>query len=267
MRLFVIMMFCLSSIVCLGQDIEYDIKHKTYAIPDSVMRNAAGMEGVEPLRLNRDLQKDIYTAGDSLYNSSTVKPYETEIIPNRFDEPGTAYIPLWKNGGILATGQMTVLPGLMRIYSGSIGFGQQIGNLSLYAGALANKYGFFNGLYTQYGVNTSLQYSFNPSLSIVGYGTYYFGQPPLMGNGLPMPPSMIGYFGVSTFGGYVNYQFNETFGLQVGGQAVQQFGTNKYMLEPIVTPTVKVGKVRIGFPVGQIVNGMIRSQMEQRRRR
>lgn len=267
MRLIVMMLLCLSSIVCLGQNIEADLKHKTYAVPDSMIMITEGDVNMESLRLNNDIQNDISSTEDSLLNFDPARPYETVIIPHRIVEPGTAYIPLWQNGGIMAAGSRTVLPGLMQIDSGSVGLQQKIGNLTLYAGVLANKYGFYNGLHTQYGVNASTEYRFTPSLSIVGYGTYYFGQPPMMGNGLPMPPAMVGYYKVSTFGGYVNYQFNETFGLQVGGQAVQRFGTRKYMLEPIVTPTVKVGKVRIGLPVGQIVNGMIRSHIEQKRNR
>ena len=65
----------------------------------------------------------------------------------------------------------------------------------------------------------------------------------------------------------MSYQFNETFGVDVGAQAVQQFGTEKHQLEPIVTPTVKVGKVKFGLPVGQILNGIIRSQSEGHRNR
>ena len=65
----------------------------------------------------------------------------------------------------------------------------------------------------------------------------------------------------------MSYQFNETFGVDVGAQTVQQFGTNRYRVEPIVTPTVKVGKVRFGLPVGQILHGIIRSQAEQHNRR
>ena len=61
----------------------------------------------------------------------------------------------------------------------------------------------------------------------------------------------------------MSYQINETFGVDVGAQAVQQFGTNIYRVEPIVTPTVKLGKVKLGLPVGQILHGIIRSQATQ----
>ncbi len=173
--------------------------------------------------------------------------------------PGTAVIPLWKNAHFIAHGSIRDFPGLMQIHSGTIGINQNIGKLSLYAGAIANKYGYFNGLHTQYGVAGNIQYLISPKISLTAFGTYYIGKP----KGFPMHPSMIGFYGVSTFGGYMSYQFNETFGVNVGAQTVQQFGTNRYYVEPIVTPTVKVGRVRVGLPVGQILNGIIRSKIEQ----
>lgn len=69
-----------------------------------------------------------------------------------------------------------------------------------------------------------------------------------------MPPSMMGYYGRSTYGGYLDYRFNEHWGGQAGVQTVQQVGTGKYEAEPIVTPYYKINKkVAIGLPVGQIL--------------
>lgn len=165
-----------------------------------------------------------------------------------------------ENAQFVATGDIRDRPGLMQMHSGTIGINQNMGNFSLYMGAVANKYGYFNGLNTQYGVSGNLKYQISPKLSFTGFGTYYFGHP----NGFPLLPAMIGYYGVSNFGGYMSYQFNETFGVDVGARTVQQFGTNRYRIEPIVTPTIKVGKVKFGIPVGQILYDVIRSQVEQR---
>ncbi len=75
-----------------------------------------------------------------------------------------------------------------------------------------------------------------------------------MANGMPMPPSMMGYYGRSTYGGYLDYRINEHWGVQTGVQTVQQVGTGKYEAEPIVTPYYKINKkVAIGLPVGQIL--------------
>ena len=68
---------------------------------------------------------------------------------------------------------------------------------------------------------------------------------------------MMGFYNVSRFGGYVDYGFSEHFGVDIGAQGVQQIGSTRYELEPIVTPYLKMGhgksKVKIGLPVGQIL--------------
>ncbi len=259
MRQVFLLIILLSPIVCFGQVIENDISVKTYAVPDSVNTSPTNYKVSDPISnasnnpsLNQ-LPKPI-SEFDSLMYLAPINSANTYV------PPGSAIIPLWKNAQFVATGNIRDYPGLMQIHSGTIGINQNIGNLSLYAGAIANKYGYFNGLTTQYGVSGNIQYQFNPKLSFTAFGTYYFGKP----NGFPMIPAMVGYYGVSSFGGYMSYQFNNTFGVDVGAQTVQQFGTNRYQIEPIVTPTVKLGKVKIGLPVGQILHGIIRSQAEQR---
>lgn len=259
MRQMILLMILLSSLICFGQVIENDISVKNYAIPDSVNKNPTNYKVSDPSAnvsnnpsLNQ-LTKPI-SEFDSLMYLAPINSANTYV------PPGSAIIPLWKNAQFVATGDIRDYPGLMQIHSGTIGINQSIGNFSLNMGAIANKYGYFNGLQTQYGVYANLQYQFIPQLSFSGFGSYYFGKP----NGFPLLPSMIGYYRTSTFGGYMSYQFNRTFGIDVGAQAVQQFGANKYYVEPIVTPTVKLGKVKIGLPVGQILNGIIRSEAEKR---
>lgn len=85
------------------------------------------------------------------------------------------------------------------------GIYQSVGNFRFHAGGMVNKYGYINGLHTQYGLNGSISYQFTPRLSATIFSEYYFGQPPRMANGMPMPPAMIGYYGRSTFGGYFDF--------------------------------------------------------------
>ena len=262
MRQLILLIAVLYPIMSFGQDIENDITVKSYAVPDSVSKNPANFSVSDSLSsakgYSHDLPLDMPTS-----NFELPTPIKTIASDRNTVLPGMAVIPLWRNSQFIATGDIQVMPGLMQIHSGTIGINQNIGNLSLYMGAVANKYGYFNGLHSQYGVSGNLQYHISPRLSFTAFGTYYFGRP----NGFPLLPAMIGYYRTSTFGGYMSYQFNETFGVDVGAQTVQQFGTNRYRVEPIVTPTVKVGKVKIGLPVGQILHGIIRSQAEQHHRR
>lgn len=195
------------------------------------------------------------------------KPYKSATlqIPSLLFMPGQSNLYSWGNGSIMATGAEMDMPGLMHIDNGTIGISQSYENTSIYLGAEANKYGFYHGIHTQYGITGNLSYYFSPHISFTAYGTYYFGVPPTLNGGLPMSPGMLGYYRCSTFGGYINYRINERSGILVGGQAVQQIGTNRYQFEPVVTPYFKVGKVVIGLPVGQILNGIIREQTERRR--
>lgn len=263
MRQVLLLIFILSQITCFGQEIENDINAKTYVVPDSVSKNASYFNVSDSLSASNGHYSNIIIE-KPLPKFEVPTPFESINSSKNMVPPGMAIIPLWKNAQFIATGNIRDMPGLMQIHSGTIGINQNIGKVSLYMGAVANKYGYFNGLHTQYGVSGNLRYQFSPNLSFTGFGTYYFGRTPLMANGMSMPPSMIGFYGASTFGGYMSYQFNETFGVDVGAQTVQQFGTNRYRVEPIVTPTVKIGKVKFGLPVGQILYDVIRSQAEQR---
>lgn len=153
-------------------------------------------------------------------------------------------------------------PGLMMKNTGSLGI--SIGNdkLNLYVGGIVNKYGFYGGLLNQLGVTGRFTYQFSSPWTFTAFAYYYGRNPmPVMPDGSPMPPSMLGYYDVSRFGGYINYSPSEHFGIQVGGQVVERMGDrNHYEVEPIATPYIKVGrgkkKIGIGLPVGQILNGI-----------
>ncbi len=184
---------------------------------------------------------------------SMALPFDLNFTDLSFT-PGQANLFNWNKGEILATGETRLFPGLMKIDSGAIEINQSIGNLTFNFGGMVNKYGYFNGLHTQYGLNGSITYQYNPRLTATVFGDYYFGQPPRMANGLPMPPAMIGFYGRSKLGGYLDFRINERWGVQTGVQTVQQFGTNRFKAEPIVTPYYKINKkVAIGLPFGQIL--------------
>ncbi|MDE5728197.1 MAG: hypothetical protein K2H94_08775 [Duncaniella sp.] len=155
----------------------------------------------------------------------------------------------------------SIIPGQASLYSWS-------GGAIVASGGIANRYGYPFGVHTQYGINGAITYQLSHKVSLTAFGTYYFGQPPAMCGGLPMPPAMIGYYGASKFGGYVDYSGGEHIGVMVGGQAVQQVGTKRYELEPIVTPYIKIGegkkKVIIGLPVGQVIYGIMKNNLNRR---
>lgn len=154
-------------------------------------------------------------------------------------------------------------PGLMNKNSGYLGVSLRNDKMTFYVGGIVNKYGFYGGLLRQLGVNGRFTCSLSSSWSFTAFA-YYYGRNhmPIMPDGSPMPPSMLGYYEVSRFGGYINYRPSEHFGIQVGAQVVERMGRrNHYEVEPIATPYINIGrgkkKIGIGLPVGQILNGLL----------
>lgn len=211
--------------------------------PDSISR----------VKITETYHYEYATALHPLFSYTLARPLDLHLPIFPFT-PGVSSLFQWKSGAIVASGSTRSFPGLMQIESGELSIYQSAGNFRFHAGGMVNKYGYFNGLHTQYGLNGGISYQFTPRLSATLFGEYYFGQPLLMANGMPMPPTIIGYYGRSTFGGYFNFQINERWGVQTGVQTVQQVGTNRYKAEPIVTPYYRISKkVAIGLPVGQIL--------------
>lgn len=221
---------------------------------DSVRVEAAGMSyGTTEIFSTGEYNRVYNPVGGAFTPYGLAYPYSLHIHYSHFN-PGRASLFNWNGGEVVATGGSRTFPGLMQIDNGALGIYQSVGNFTFHAGGMVNKYGYFNGVHTQYGLNGSIKYQFSPYLSATVFGDYYYGQPPRMGNGMPLPASIIGYYGQSRYGGYIDCQINEHWGVQAGVQTVQQVGTNNYKAEPIVTPYYKISKkVAIGLPVGQIM--------------
>lgn len=216
---------------------------------------------------------------DGVYRRDYLYPYPSA---NVFYSPSFLYLPrnvvtfsacrqafafpgmIYGNDNMLISGDVdvAVYPGMMNKATGALGASIRNGNVRFYAGGIINKYSFYGGLIRQLGVQGSLTYQISAPLSFTAFASYYGRNAmPVMPCGSPMPPSMLGYYDVSRFGGYVNYKVSEHFGILVGGQAVERHGPrNYYEVEPIATPYVNIGrgkkKVGIGLPVGQIIYGL-----------
>lgn len=219
-----------------------------------------------------DLQNTVSLINEPLFADSISSPlllqpggYYANFVLMPSDAPNPLH---WGDFNVTGLLEQSYYPGLMDVSSGSLGLQYSHGRFSAYAGGVVNKYGFYRGLYTQKGITANLTYMFAPRWSATLFGTYYRGNGLRMANGMPMSPAMLGFYNVSRFGGYVDYRISEHFGVQAGAQMVQQIGPRtQYEFQPIVTPYFKVGKIAIGLPVGQIMHGIIKDQMERRDRR
>lgn len=219
-----------------------------------------------------DTQNSISFINDTLFAASISSSirlqsggYYADFILIPSNAPNPLYWGDFKVTGFL---EKTPYPGLMDIASGSLGLQYSHDRISAYAGGVVNKYAFYQGMYTQKGVTANVSYMFSHRWSATLFGTYYWGNGPRMANGAPMSPAMLGFYNVGRFGGYVDYQISDHLGIQAGAQMVQQIGPHiHYGLQPIVTPYFKVGKVAVGIPVGQILHGVIKDQIERHNHR
>lgn len=101
---------------------------------------------------------------DSVLNNP-VRYNENPIVPNSYLTPDQSGLFSWNNGGIFFSGRSVTYPGLMAVDNGTLGLYQSFGNLNFSLVVAANKYGWYQGQSTQYGLNGNLNYHFTPKLS------------------------------------------------------------------------------------------------------
>lgn len=255
-RLLFYMFMSLGYLFGFGQDLK-DTLNVSTVNPDSIYLRLLLLSPEVRSNIENHVPGHMVNLSDSVLNNP-VRYNGKPIVPNSYFTPERAGLFSWNNGGIFISGRTVAYPGLMTVDNGALGLYQSFGNLNFSLSATANKYGWYQGLSTQYGLNGNLNYHFTPKLSATFYAIYYLSKPPFMANGMPMPPSMLGYYGYTRFGGYVDYKVNERIGVQFGGQIVKRTYSNRYEAEPIATPYITVGrkkKIGIGLPVGQILQG------------
>lgn len=208
-------------------------------------------------KLDYKLVQPLHTSLPPLLN--TTERYLEQIFT-----PGSAVIAVWQEGAFTVAGHINNMPGLMGIASGHLGITQRFGNLTLYVGGAANKYGFFGGLHTQYGIEANAHYHLSPRWSVNARGWYYPSTSlPTISKGLIVPMSIIGYIQPTQFRLAANYQVNSWLDVETGAKLERLYGSNQFETSPVVTPYFSFGsgnhKVRIGIPVGEIMYKLLRN--------
>lgn len=255
--------FCIVCLpfICGAQIKQIDSMSFEYESKQDTIKESNSFTGTDNINKKANLPWRYYPETDLAFNYKISRP-SVSIAQILSVMSGQSTVFSWTNGEALTTGSTAVYPGLMKVQCGSIGISQKGGDFMFYAGGIVNKYGYFQGLHTQYGIHGSLTYQVSPKVSLKAFGTYFFGKQPAIGRGLPMPPAMTGYYDVSKYGAYVNYDAGDRFGIFVGGQAERQIGTNRYEAQPIVTPYLKIGNGKSPFaiplPIGQILYGILK---------
>lgn len=157
-------------------------------------------------------------------------------------------LPRW----IILSASAREYPGLMRTETGTLGVSGQNGNFSYNAYAGAIKYATFHTLETSYIIGGEATLHFNPSLSLTVFGAYYTRNPYL---GMAAYP----YIQTTNFGGYMTISPNTAFSLSLGAKSYYDPFARRMEVDPIITPTLKVGKVKVGVDVGHAAKNYIHS--------
>lgn len=135
--------------------------------------------------------------------------------------------------------------GMLTVQDASLSATYKINRLSLTAGAEAHRY-FFRGIQNQYGVHGSISYQLGSDVALVGYAQLYNTNPFFSMAAYP-------YVHTSQYGGYV--AIRKGFGgIDLGMRREYDPFQRRWYNAPIITPTVKVGKVEIGIPIGDFIN-------------
>lgn len=234
-------------------------------------------ENSDSLRVNKDdleKQKTVFS------NESYSKPQwqRSEVIPlNRHQYTANSELKLkvpdlnlkltdspylfrWRNGGLVGSVSSEVLPGMMGIESGGFALTQDFGKFSIAAYGEALKYGYYGGLSRSFGFGGSMTYRANEKLSFTLFGSYYTSP------GFATP-AMAGYMNIPTFGGYMDYKFNDHWGMKVGAQSYRSMYGNHWQTQPILTPYYRVSKdVELGIDVGGILYQLLELNKDKKMR-
>ena len=170
--------------------------------------------------------------------------------PYTLDFNETATIATWNSGTLSGYGSRSTLPGLMSKENGGIGITQQFGAVILSGSISADKYGYYSGLHTTYGIHGLLSYRISDHLTLNVFGDYYT-------NSIYHSPATLPYIGANRFGGYLGVKINEHVGFDIGAQQQYDPYSRSYIVVPIVRPYVNINEIPIGFDVGWLLKDLI----------
>ena len=172
---------------------------------------------------------------------------KAQVNPKAFDTSNLQYAP--ELGNFVVSGSSESMPGLMGVERGYVGYVFQSGNLTIMPEVFAEKYGYFRGLSTNYGVGGTMEYAFNDKVQAVAFGHYYT-------NNLTHPnPAIAGYMPTSNFGAYVSLKMHPNLRMNLGVRRVFMPQYRRWFTAPIIEPTVKIPgtAVEIGFDIGNVI--------------
>lgn len=177
--------------------------------------------------------------------------------PSDYAIGGIAPISIWESGAFYASGSAASMPGLMGIESGALNITQQIGDITFTGSFNADKYGYYRGLTTTYGVSGNIVWHINDTFSLTIFGSHSF-------NSIYINPQTLPYMRATSYGGYLGINLHERWGVNVGAQRVYNSATGQWETVPIMQPYYRLNKRdAIGVDLGGILYEVIRANRDK----
>ncbi len=207
---------------------------------------------------SQPLDKNKITESVMQVDSSQKYPYNSLSTNNLFFlKKQNGYFPFVKNydsiniinrkdiiGNHISMNDAVYL-NLMYRNTAIFGFYLQSQNINFEINLIANRYETLNPT-MQFGVSNSLQYRLSPHWSIGIWGTIYNSNPYFYMATFP-------FVDTSSYGGWVKYEDNRI-GIKLGSRNYYDSFQRQWKWEPIITPSVKIGKkIILEVPVGPMV--------------
>lgn len=198
----------------------------------------------------------------ALSSSELLAMPKTPVTPIPFaTEPPLAYKYDASHSGAMSTkiskdlkftavGTYRSYIGLMDVQSVSGNMQYSFGAINMQGGLIANRYHFYRGIISQYGISGQIVYSFNPNLSATIFGTYYNSNPFISMAAFPFVPT-------TSYGGYMTVG-NNSFYMNLGVERRYNTFERKMETVPIISPAFKISnKVTFELPLGDLVKHVV----------
>lgn len=175
----------------------------------------------------------------------------------------------WQGGGLYGSNFGHSYPMLMHQQGAEIYAQQRYGNFTFDVGLSVNKYAFpvdtrldgmgMNSRQNQYGISGAINYKFNSNLSTTLYGRY-------VSNPFYYSMAAFPFIRTSQYGGYLTLR-NENTSLDLGVNRHYDPFARRWISDPIVRPTFKIGNIKMDVDVGPLLKDMVNDIFNKHRSR
>ena len=191
----------------------------------------------------------------------TPMPFATEPpLANKYDasHSGAMSMKVSKDLRFTAVGTYRSYIGLMDVQSVSGNMQYNLGAITMQGGLITNRYHYYRGIISQYGISGQIVYSFNSNLSATIFGTYYNTNPFISMAAFPFVPT-------TSYGGYMTVG-NNSFYMNLGVERRYNTFERKMETVPIISPAFKISnKVTIELPLGDLVKHVVEDAVMKNR--